>query len=202
MAVAYPSTPAQYFHILRRQTRQHEPRPLILMQPKSLLRLPEAASTLEDLATGCFLPVLDDPRASKGREAVRRLVLCSGKLYYDLAAAGVPPEVAVIRVEELYPWPHEALARIVDRYPAWEEVVWAQEEPKNAGAWTYVAPRLRATIGNAPVIRYVGRPERASPAEGWLAAHTAEQKRIIAETLAPAPPPSSRRRSGEAKARA
>ena len=200
MAVAYPSTPAQYFHILRRQTRQHDPRPLILMQPKSLLRLPEAGSSLDDLTTGCFLPVVDDPRASKRREAVRRLVLCSGKLYYDLAAAGVPPEVAAIRVEELYPWPHEALARIVDRYPAWEEVVWAQEEPKNMGAWTYVAPRLRATIGNAPVIRYVGRPERASPAEGWSAAHSAEQKRIIAETLAPATPPSSRLR--EAKARA
>ena len=200
IAVAYPSTPAQYFHILRRQANQHERRPLILMQPKSLLRLPEAASSLEDLSTGCFVPAIDDPRASRSREAVRRLVLCSGKLYYDLRAAGPSPEVALIRVEELYPWPHEALVRIVDSYPAWEEVVWAQEEPKNMGAWTYVAPRLRATIGNAPLIRYVGRPERASPAEGYGAAHSAEQKRIIAEVLAPAAEPAAKRR--EAKARA
>ncbi len=198
--VAYPSTPAQYFHILRRQVNQHERRPLILMQPKSLLRLPQAASALEDLSTGCFVPAIDDARASRAREAVRRLVLCSGKLYYDLLAAGPPAEVAVIRVEELYPWPHEALVRLVDAYPAWEEVVWAQEEPKNMGAWTFVAPRLRATIGNAPVIRYVGRPERASPAEGYSAAHSAEQKRIVADVLAPAAHPAAKRR--EAKARA
>ncbi|HUF26038.1 MAG TPA: 2-oxoglutarate dehydrogenase E1 component [Gemmatimonadaceae bacterium] len=200
VVVAYPTTPAQYFHVLRRQAKQHEQRPLVLMTPKSLLRLPEAASSLEDLSTGCFVPVFDDARAAQRREEVRRIVVCTGKIYYDLMAAGPSSEIAIIRVEELYPWPREALGRIVDLYPAWEEVVWAQEEPKNMGAWSHAAPRLRATIGNAPVIRYVGRPERASPAEGYSAAHTAEQKRIVAEVLAPSLSPAGKRR--EAKARA
>jgi 2-oxoglutarate dehydrogenase E1 component len=89
----------------------------------------------------------------------------------------------VIRVEELYPWPHEALAAVLDGYPNVEDVVWAQEEPKNMGAWTFVSPRLRGAVGNATPIRYVGRPERASPAEGYLSAHTEQQNAIVAEAL-------------------
>jgi 2-oxoglutarate dehydrogenase E1 component len=182
--VAYPSTPAQYFHILRRQAQLYERRPLVLMQPKSLLRLPEAASHLSDLASGSFRPVIDDPVSSQNREAITRLVFCTGKIYYDLAAKR-SPYVAIVRVEELYPWPGNQIAQIVDLYPAIEEVVWAQEEPKNQGAWSYVAPRLRMSTGNALLTRYVGRPDRASPAEGYAEVHKKDQERIVVEVNAP-----------------
>ena len=187
LVVAYPSTPAQYFHLLRRHAhRAHEGvrRPLVIMQPKSLLRLPQAASRLEDLAQGSWAPVIDWSASSdQARGEVRRIVFCSGKIYYDLVAAGPPAGTALVRVEELYPWPHEAIAAIVDRYPNVEEVVWAQEEPRNMGGWTYVAPRLRVSTGNQLAVRYVGRPERASPAEGYKSTHDVEQARIVAEAL-------------------
>jgi 2-oxoglutarate dehydrogenase E1 component len=181
--VAYPSTPAQYFHVLRRQAKLAARRPLVLMQPKSLLRLAQAASTITDLAQSKFLSAIDDATGPTKRNAVTRLVFCTGKVYYDLLAAGIPETVAVVRVEELYPWPHEEIARIVDLYPEIDEVAWVQEEPKNMGAWSFVAPRLRVSTGNALVIRYYGRPERASPAEGYQNAHTEEQARIVNEAL-------------------
>ncbi len=184
MYVAYPSTPAQYYHILRRQAHEKKRRPLVLMQPKSLLRLPEAASHLADLTEAGFSPVIDDASVADRRDEVKRLVFCTGKIYYDLLAKR-SPHVALVRVEELYPWPHDEVARIVDLYPSAEEVVWAQEEPKNMGAWTYVSPRLRVSTGNAVIVRYIGRPERASPAEGYALAHKAEQERIVSEVLAP-----------------
>ncbi|HJU74058.1 MAG TPA: 2-oxoglutarate dehydrogenase E1 component [Gemmatimonadaceae bacterium] len=183
MRVAYPTTPAQYFHILRRQAKLPNKRPLILMQPKSMLRLAQAASRLEELANGRFQPVLDDPAVQR-REEVSRLVLCTGKIYYDLATAERPNHVAVVRVEELYPWPHEGVSAVIDSYPNVNEIVWAQEEPKNMGAWTYAAPRLRASVGNAQTIRYVGRPERSSPAEGFANSHQVEQARIVADAFA------------------
>jgi 2-oxoglutarate dehydrogenase E1 component len=195
--VAYPSTPAQYFHILRRQAQLYERRPLILMQPKSLLRLPEAASHLSDLASGSFRPVIDDPVASQVRPAVTRLVFCTGKIYYDLAPKRAP-QVALVRVEELYPWPGNQIAQIVDLYPAIEEVVWAQEEPKNQGAWSYVAPRLRMSTGNALLTRYIGRLDRSSPAEGYAEVHKTEQARIIAEVNAPMQQPAGAKRRGMA----
>jgi 2-oxoglutarate dehydrogenase E1 component len=195
--VAYPSTPAQYFHILRRQAALKERRPLILMQPKGLLRLPEAASRLSDLSNGKFRPVLDDPAASQAREAVTRLVFCTGKIYYDLLPKRAP-HVALVRIEELYPWPGNQVAQIVDLYPAIEEVVWAQEEPKNNGAWSYVSPRLRMSTGNALLTRYVGRPDRASPAEGYAESHKKEQERIVAEVNAPAQQPTGAKRRGMA----
>ncbi|HYU53111.1 MAG TPA: 2-oxoglutarate dehydrogenase E1 component [Gemmatimonadaceae bacterium] len=182
--VAYPSTPGQYFHILRRQAHLYERRPLILMQPKSLLRLPEAASKLSDLASGSFRPVIDDPAASQKRDSITRLAFCTGKIYYDLAVKRAA-HVALVRVEELYPWPDNQIAQIVDLYPAIEEVVWVQEEPKNQGAWSYVSPRLRMSTGNALPTRYVGRPDRASPAEGYAEAHKKEQERIVTEVNAP-----------------
>jgi 2-oxoglutarate dehydrogenase E1 component len=197
MRVAYPSTPAQYFHILRRQAGVALRRPLILMQPKSLLRLPEAASKLGDLTDGRFQTLIDDPVAGDLRGGVTRLVFCTGKIYYDLIAQR-RPHVALVRVEELYPWPHEEVARIVDLYPAATEVVWAQEEPKNMGAWSYVSPRLRVSTGNAMIVRYIGRPERASPAEGYTSAHKAEQERIIAEVTAEPPVPAGAKRRGAA----
>jgi len=134
---------------------------------------------------------------------VRRVVFCTGKLYYDLSAAeGRPAHVALVRVEELYPWPHAQVAAALERYPSVEDVVWAQEEPQNMGAWGFVAPRLRASTGNALNVRYVGRPERASPAEGYESAHKAEQARIVAEALAPvSEPPRAGRNKKEKAAR-
>ena len=195
MRVAYPSTPAQYFHILRWQASLTERRPLVLMQPKSLLRLAQAASHVSDLATGGFQQVIDDSRAATIAAGVKRVVFCSGKVYYDLVAKPVADDIAVVRVEELYPWPHAALSKVLDRYPKATELVWAQEEPKNMGAWSYVAPRLRGSAGNAVVIRYVGRPERASPAEGYPQAHADEQARIVADATGPTTRPSGTRRT-------
>jgi 2-oxoglutarate dehydrogenase E1 component len=197
MIVAYPSTPGQYFHILRRQAARRPKRPLVLMQPKSLLRLPAATSKLEDLASDTFKPVIDDPIASRNREAVQRLVFCTGKIYYDLIAAGEhPANVSVIRVEELSPWPRE-VGDLVDQYPNVDEVVWAQEEPKNMGGWTYIQPRLRASIGTLTTLRYIGRPERSSPAEGYKSAHDEEQARILRDVLTYAP--ISRKKAGAAR---
>jgi 2-oxoglutarate dehydrogenase E1 component len=185
MRVANPTTPAQYFHILRRQALVSVRRPLVLMQPKSLLRLPQAASHLSDLTTGGFRPVIDDPMDGLVPDRVRRLIFCSGKVYYDLAAAREGNgQVALVRVEELYPWPHEAIAAILDRYTAVEEVIWCQEDPKNMGAWFFAEPRLRAAVGNTIPIRYVGRPERASPAEGYVSTHEEQQGKIVQEALA------------------
>ena len=194
MCVAYPSTPAQYFHMLRRQALRAERCPLVLMQPKSLLRLPAAASTLEQLVSGSFQQVIDDASIGARVDEVRRLVLCTAKMYYDLldARSGIA-DVALVRVDELYPWPGADVAAIVDRYPNVEDVVWAQEEPKNMGAWSFVAPQLRVATGNMLTIRYVGRPERASPAEGYSEAHKIEQKRIVTEALTPAPSSAKRK---------
>jgi 2-oxoglutarate dehydrogenase E1 component len=195
MIVAYPSTPAQYFHVLRRQAARRPRRPLVLMQPKSLLRLPAATSSLADLSSGTFKAVIDDASVAN-REAVQRLVFCTGKIYYDLTAVGErPSNVGIVRVEELAPWPRE-IADIVDQYPNVDEVVWAQEEPKNMGAWTYVQPRLRASIGTVTTLRYIGRPERASPAEGYKSSHDAEQARIVNDVLSYQ---SSKRRAGAAR---
>ncbi len=210
MEVAYPSTPAQYFHILRAQAMCPAQRPLVLMQPKSLLRLAAAASRLEDLASGRFRAVIDDARLhptrggnadqaeSAGRDAVRRVVLCTGKIYYDMMAAEPGEHVALVRVERLYPWPHEELTAVLDGYPRLDEIVWAQEEPRNMGAWTFAAPRLRAVVGNTMPIRYVGRPDRASPAEGYKAAHDAEQQRIVSDALQPVAESPEKRRTARA----
>jgi 2-oxoglutarate dehydrogenase E1 component len=191
LRVAYPSTAAQYFHVLRRQARLQVKRPLVLMQPKSMLRLQAASARLEDLTSGRFFPVLDDP-AVTNRDDVTRLVFCTGKVYYDLVTKEHPSHLAVVRVEQLYPWPNEDVAQVVDLYPNIAEIVWAQEEPKNMGAWSYVAPRLRASAGNALIIRYIGRPERASPAEGYLSSHNEEQARIVNDVHAAPLVPRSR----------
>jgi 2-oxoglutarate dehydrogenase E1 component len=159
--------------------------------------MPEAASSITDLTSGQFRPVIDDPLASRTREAITRLVFCTGKVYYDLAARRAQ-HVAIVRIEELYPWPGTQVAQIVDLYPSIEEVIWAQEEPKNQGAWTYVAPRLRMSTGNALPTRYIGRPDRASPAEGYAEAHKKEQERIVTEVNAPVQQVSGAKRRGMA----
>ena len=185
--IANCSTPAQYFHLLRRQARHTEIRPLVLFTPKSLLRLSQASSRLEDLATGRFQPVLDDPAATP-RAPVRRLILCSGKVYYDLTLAPARAQaqhVAIARVELLYPFPREELATLIRGYPNLGEIVWVQEEPRNMGPQKFMLPQLRELVGPDVTVRDIGRPERSSPAEGYPAAHQAEQARIVATAFAP-----------------
>jgi 2-oxoglutarate dehydrogenase E1 component len=186
--VANCTTPAQYFHLLRRQARRNRVRPLVIFTPKSLLRLPQASSRIEDLTSGVFRAVIDDPhpgvQANPG--AVTRVLLCSGKLYYDLLPeadrlGGQRP--AIVRLEGLYTFPDGALKGVLARYPAAKQLVWTQEEPHNMGAWSFVAPRLAELLAAGVTLRYVGRPDRASPAEGYGSAHSAEQARIVAEAL-------------------
>ena len=191
LTVAYPSTPAQYFHMLRRQALRSSRRPMILMQPKSMLRLPDAMSGIADFTTGTFQPVIDDTTTAGREKKVTRVVLCSGKIYHEIRAANPGQHIAVVRVEELYPWPKQELGATLRRYPNVTEVVWTQEEPKNMGAWTFAQPRLALATGTAMALRYAGRPDRASPAEGYEASHKAEQARIIAEALAPVSAPAA-----------
>jgi 2-oxoglutarate decarboxylase len=178
--VANPTTPAQYFHLLRRQARIAKQRPLVCMTPKGLLRLPLAASRPEELVEGRFRPVLPDPTADA--ERVKRLVLCSGKMYYDLIASAKresSPEVAIGRVELLYPFPQGELLSLIESYPNLNEVVWVQEEPRNMGARAFMSPRLLQILPEHLHYGYIGRPERAASGEGYPIAHATEQRRII-----------------------
>ena len=191
MRVAYPSTPAQYFHILRRQAMRTQRRPLVLMQPKSLLRMPDAASQLEDLTTGSFQPVIDDAMAANDPAKVRRLVLCTGKMYYDLIAALDAMRAAaastwrIVRVDELYPWPREALAAIRRSLSERRGSRVGAGRAEEHGRVELRPAAAACAIGNAMTIRYIGRPERASPAEGYAAPHEEQQAKLVAETLAP-----------------
>jgi len=184
--VANCTTAAQYFHLLRRQALDAVARPLVLMTPKGLLRLKQASSTLADLTEGRFEPVLDDPGAD--HDAVERLVLCSGKLYFDIVGHELRASVsgvAVARIEQLYPFPVEALEALVGAYPRLREVVWAQEEPQNMGPWRSIRHRLEETVraSTAEGVRYVGRSWKASPSEGYPTAHHREQDRIVRQAL-------------------
>jgi len=182
--VANLTTPAQYFHLLRRQARIAKQRPLIVMTPKSLLRLPQATHRIEHLAESRFFPVLGEPRVDV--EKVTRLILCTGKIYYDLvghqARAG-EDRLAVGRVELLYPFPQAQILELIGMYPNLEEVVWVQEEPRNMGARAFMSPRLLQILPEGLRFGYIGRPERASPGEGYPAAHIGEQSRIISTAL-------------------
>ena len=184
MRVANLTTPAQYFHLLRRQAKVAKQRPLVIMTPKSLLRLPQATNRIEHLSETRFFPVLGEPRVPLDK--VRRLLLCTGKIYYDLV--GHPARegnegVAIGRVELLYPFPEAQIRELVDTYPNLEEVVWVQEEPRNMGARAHMSPRLMQILPEHLGFGYIGRPERASPGEGYPAAHTAEQNRILRTAL-------------------
>jgi 2-oxoglutarate dehydrogenase E1 component len=182
--VANPTTPAQYFHLLRRQARIAKQRPLVVMTPKSLLRLPQAASSLQEMVQGRFQPVLGDPAVDPAE--VTRLVLCTGKIYYDLIAneaRAQNPGVAVGRVELLYPFPQAELMELIARYPRLQEVVWVQEEPRNMGARAYMSPRLLQVLPEHLQFGYIGRPERAASGEGYPIAHATEQHRILNTAL-------------------
>ncbi len=186
--VANATTPAQYFHLLRRQALVSKPRPLILMTPKSLLRLPAAVSTLAELAEGSFQRVLDDPRFAdgEGRERVTKLVLCSGKVFYDIDGhedREGQDHIAVARVELLYPFPEAELMELMERYPNLERVVWVQEEPRNMGARAFMRRRMAGILPERLAYDYVGRQLRAAPGEGYSAAHKREQARIVRVAL-------------------
>jgi 2-oxoglutarate dehydrogenase E1 component len=184
MRVANLTTPAQYFHLIRRQARIAKQRPLVIMTPKSLLRLPQATNRIEHLSETRFFPVLGEPRVDVDK--VTRLVLCTGKIYYDLV--GHPARennegVAIGRVELLYPFPEGQIRELIETYPNLREVVWVQEEPRNMGARAHMSPRLMQILPHHLAFGYIGRPERASPGEGYPAAHTAEQNRILRTAL-------------------
>jgi 2-oxoglutarate decarboxylase len=185
LLVCYPTTPAQYFHLLRRQITPGRERPLIVMTPKSLLRLPAAASSLDQLTNGGFNPLIDDVEI-KDPSSVQRLILCSGKVFYDLMEARRKSEerrASIIRLEQFYPFPIQRLREVIARYPNAKQLVWAQEEPKNMGGWTFVEPILERLLPSCDRPIYVGRPASASPATGSYAIHQAEQASLVENAL-------------------
>jgi 2-oxoglutarate decarboxylase len=186
--VVYPTTPAQYFHLLRRQALHDDMRPLVVMTPKSLLRLPAASSPVAELSEGRFRAVLDDPgvRSDEQAAGIRHVILCSGKIYYDITGAeerAAHPDVAVVRVERLYEFPTDELAEVLRRYAGAQRVSWVQEEPRNMGARKFVLPKIRHLVPFKIPLGDISRPERSRPAEGYPAAHAKEQARIVHEAL-------------------
>jgi 2-oxoglutarate dehydrogenase E1 component len=184
LRLANPTTAAQYFHLLRRQAAllTTDPLPLVVLTPKSLLRNPRTHSSLRELAEGHWWPVLDDSLARQQSGAVRRLILCSGKVYVDLMTSPqreTNAAVTITRVEQLYPFPADELQPILAEYPSLEEVIWLQEEPENMGAWTFVQSRLSAVLQGRWRLRYLGRPANSSPAEGSAAWHAANQAALV-----------------------
>ena len=185
LQVIQPSCAAQLFHALRRQMHRGFRKPLITFSPKSLLRLAPASSMLAELTAGVFQPVLSDPVALDAPR-VRTVALCSGRVFYDLARARqdrAALEVALVRVEELYPFPADALRTALAAYPDAHDLVWVQDEPENMGAWSWVAPRIRASLGTGHTLRYAGRDEAASPATGSHALHAREQQALLARAF-------------------
>jgi 2-oxoglutarate dehydrogenase E1 component len=186
--IANPSSAAQYFHLLRRQALIRKPRPLIVFTPKGLLRLDRASASVDELTGGQFHFILDDPAAAERREKVERLVLCTGKVYWDIDASerrGAAENVAIARVELLYPFAKEQLSELIASYPNLKEIVWAQEEPRNMGCWKVMSRRLPDLLPEGVELGYVGRPTRASPGEGYSIAHAREQERIVLTALTP-----------------
>jgi 2-oxoglutarate dehydrogenase E1 component len=179
------TTPAQYFHALRRQKRRDFRKPLVLMTPKSLLSRPEAVSSEEDFLEGtCFQEILPDQMVFENPDQVKRVILCSGKVYYDLVAYRNDHSIsdtAIIRIEQLYPFHGEMLKAIMAQFTKVDHIIWCQEEPKNMGAWTYVAPQLEATLGVWPT--YVGRKPGSSPAAGSKAMHYRELKAFLSKAF-------------------
>jgi multifunctional 2-oxoglutarate metabolism enzyme len=186
--IANPSTAAQYFHLLRRQALIRKPRPLIVFTPKGLLRLDRASASLEQLTAGELHFILDDPKAAERREQVERLVLCTGKVYFDMDASErreSAGNVAIARVEMLYPFAKEQLQELISRYPNLKEIAWVQEEPRNMGAWKVMSRRMPELLPEGVELTYIGRQGRASTGEGYSGAHVLEQERIVLTALTP-----------------
>ena len=187
MQVCVPTTPAQIYHLLRRQMVRPYRTPLVVMSPKSLLRHKEAVSTLEELAEGGFQTVIGETEKITARN-VRRVILCSGKVYYELLAHRREhriADVAIIRFEQLYPFPHDDFKAQLAKFPNAKEIVWCQEEPQNQGAWYRLRAYFRADARPKQLIAYAGRPVSASPAVGYMSKHVAQQKQLIEEAFAP-----------------
>ena len=187
--VCMPTTPAQCFHMLRRQMLRPYRKPLIVMSPKSLLRHKLAVNQLEDFTQGGFQPVIDEiDRVDE--QQIKRIVMCSGKVYYDLLEKRRELEldhVAILRLEQLYPFPEEALARTLAQYPKAKEFIWCQEEPLNQGAWYSTQHHMRTVIGTKNYLEHVTRPASASPSVGYYALHLQQQQQLVAEALGLAP---------------
>jgi 2-oxoglutarate dehydrogenase E1 component len=187
--VVVPSTAAQLYHMIRRQALRPARKPLIVMMPKSLLRKKEATSSLEELANGKFEVVIGDTEkmsAKANAKKVKRVVVCSGKVYYDIVAErdkAAIDDIAVIRLEQLYPFPHEEFAAQMAQYPNAASVVWAQEEPENQGAWHRIQHYLIRNMRADQSLRYAGRKSSASPAVGYLSKHTEQQKELVEAAL-------------------
>ena len=189
MQVCVPTTPAQMFHLLRRQMVRDVRKPLVVMTPKSLLRHPLATSSLSDLSDGSFQLVIPDSNAGDAKK-VKRVVLCSGKVYYDLvqeAAKRKLTDVAIVRVEQLYPFPRPQVQAELAKYPGVKEVVWCQEEPQNQGAWYQIKHHLAACIADEHTLHYAGRMRSPAPACGHLNTHIAEQAKLVEDALVKAP---------------
>ena len=183
-----PTNGAQIFHVLRRQMIRQFRKPLVLFTPKSLLRNKDATSPLEDLANGQFLPVIGETDASIDPAAVTRVVVCSGKVYYDLVNARRDAgrnDVAILRVEQLYPFAHKAFQAEFGKYVNAREVVWAQDEPQNQGPWFYIQHHLYENMAEGQKLGYAGRPASASPAVGYLAKHVEQQRALLEAAMAP-----------------
>ncbi|WP_049622869.1 2-oxoglutarate dehydrogenase E1 component [Frateuria defendens] len=186
MQVCVPTTPAQAYHMIRRQVLRPTRKPLIVMTPKSLLRHKLAVSTLDELANGEFQLVIGEHRKLNAKK-VKRVVLCSGKVYYDLlgeAGKRGIEDVALVRVEQLYPFPRPEVTAELEKYPAAKEVIWCQEEPMNQGAWFQIRHHLQASIGSKHSLSYAGRARSPAPAAGHLNTHVAEQAALVEQALA------------------
>jgi 2-oxoglutarate dehydrogenase E1 component len=196
--VVQPTSAAQIFHLLRRQMIRAFRKPLVIMTPKSLLRNKEAVSPLQDLARGGFHTVIGETDDAIDASAVRKVVISSGKVYYDLRAARRErqlTDVALLRLEQLYPFPHKALEAELRRFPGLTQVVWCQDEPQNQGAWFFVQHHLNEALKDGQRLSYAGRPASASPAVGYYDKHYAQQKELLAAALGDAPKSKTRKAS-------
>jgi 2-oxoglutarate dehydrogenase E1 component len=183
--VCTPTTPAQMFHMLRRQMLRATRKPLVVMTPKSMLRHKLSVSRMDDLVSGCFQELIADSTA-KQPETVSRVVVCAGKVYYDLIEAAAEKKldnVAIVRIEQVYPFPREALKTELSRYKKAKDVFWCQEEPQNQGAWYQIQHHLRSCLGDGKQLHYAGRARSAAPACGHANTHIAEQNQLIADAL-------------------
>jgi 2-oxoglutarate dehydrogenase E1 component len=183
MRVTYPSTSAQYFHLLRNQARHEKARPLIVLTPKSLLRAEVARSRKEDLHRGAFNVLMEDPVPVKNPD---KLILCSGKVFYDLMAyrrEHTIRDTYIVRLEQFYPFPFDQVGDILKRFPRLTDIRWVQEEPRNMGGWNFVLARMQEIISKTHRLKFIGRLPSASPATGSYQLHLAEQALLLKQAF-------------------
>jgi 2-oxoglutarate dehydrogenase E1 component len=186
MQIVQPTSASQIFHVLRRQMVRQFRKPLVIMTPKSLLRNKDATSPLNEFTKGEFRTVIGDQSTTVDASKVKRLIACSGKVYYDLVKKREEKkiDVAVIRVEQLYPFPHKAFANELKKYPNLADIVWCQDEPQNQGAWFFVQHQIHENMQEGQKLGYAGRPASASPAVGYAHLHQEQQKALLDQAFA------------------